>query len=116
VEHPTKFHIADRALEFRDVGRHCGKRRVVAFAAGEIEQLGAVLQPRCEPGQRADDIFELLSFPAELLCTLGIVPDSGVFECLGDRGEPFRLDVEVKDTSADRQRVAAARRGSWRSD
>jgi hypothetical protein len=115
VEHPTEFHVTHRALEFCDVRRHCGKRRVVAFAAGEIEQLGAVLQPRSESGQRADDTFELLSFPAELLCALGIVPDAGILECLGNRGEPFRLDVEVKDTSADRQRVAAARRGSWRS-
>jgi hypothetical protein len=116
VEHPTELHVAHRALELRDVGRDCGECRVVAFAAGEIEQLGAVLQPRSEPGQRADDTFELLSFLAELLCALGIAPDAGVLECLGDRGEPFRLDVEVKDTSADRQRVAAARRGSWRSD
>jgi hypothetical protein len=115
VEHPTEFHVSHRALEFGDVRRHRGKRRVVAFAAGEIEQLRAVLQPRSEPGQRADDTFELLSFPAELLCALGIVPDAGILERLGNRGEPFRLDSEVKDTSADRQRVAAARRGSWRS-
>ena len=115
VEHPTEFHVAHRALEFCDVGRDCGERRVVAFAAGKIEQLGAVLEPHIESGQRADDTFELLSFLAELLCALGIVPDAGVLERLGDRNEPFRLDVEVKDTSADRQRVAAARRGCWQS-
>jgi hypothetical protein len=102
VEHPAEFHVAYRALELRDVRRDCGERRVIGFAASEIEQLGAVLQPRSQAGQRADDVFELLSFLAELLCALGIIPDAGVLERLDNRRQPFRLDVEVKDTSADR--------------
>jgi len=116
VKHPAELHVPHRLLELGDVGADRGERRVVRFVAGEIEKLGAVLQPRAEGSERRDDAFELLSFLAELLCSLGIVPDAGILERFGDRDQPFRLGVEVKDTSADRQRAAAIRKESWLSD
>jgi hypothetical protein len=115
VKHPTELHVADPALERVDVLRNRGERLVVGLGAGEIEQLRAVLEPRTEVGQRANDRFELLSLFAQLLRALRVVPDAGVFERFGDCGESVGLDVEVKDTSADRQRAAAIRRACWRS-
>jgi len=116
VEHPTELHLADRALERVDVLRNGDECRVVALGAGELEQFSAVLQSRVKAGQCADDAFELFSFLAELLRALRVGPDARVFERLYDRSEPLCLDVEVKDTSADRQRAAAIRRAYWRPD
>src|SRR5439155_2605236 len=114
VEHPTEFHVADRPLERLDVLRYGDERRVIALAAGELEEFSAVLQPRAEVRERADDALELFSLFAELLRALRVAPDARVFERLCNRSEPLRLEVEVKDTSADRQHAAAIRRAYWR--
>jgi hypothetical protein len=34
--------------------------------------------------KREDDVFQRFLFFGELLCTLGVVPDLGVFEFAGD--------------------------------
>jgi hypothetical protein len=116
VEHPTEFHAVHGVFEPVDVARHPDQRRVVALGARQFEQLRAVLQPRVEIGERADDRFELLSFLAQLLRPLRVVPDPGILERPRDSGKALRIDLEVKDTSADRQRAAAIRRGYWRAD
>jgi len=54
-----------------------------------------------------DDVFQRLLLLAERLCALLIVPDLRIFELATDLGEPHRLHIEVKDTSAD-QRCAPA--------
>jgi hypothetical protein len=41
------------------------------------------------------------------LSALLIVPDPGIFELFFDFGQPLRLHVEVKDTSAGRRFVPA---------
>jgi len=51
-------------------------------------------------GQRADDLIELLLFPAEVLRALRIIPDVRILELAGDDFEALALRFEVKDTSA----------------
>jgi hypothetical protein len=85
VEHPPELHVADRALERIDVLGERGEHGIVALGAGELEHLAAVLEPGGQLVQRADDRFELLSFPAELLGAPGVAPDAGIFERAGDR-------------------------------
>jgi hypothetical protein len=114
VEHPAELHVVDGALEHADILRHGDECRVVALGPGELEQLSAVLQARIKIGQRADDAFELFSFLAELLRALRVGPDGRVFQRLYNRSQPLCLDVEVKDTSADRQLAAAIRKAYWR--
>jgi len=115
VKHPAELHVADGVLERVDVLRHRDQHRIVGLAARQLEELAAVLQARIEVVQRPDDGLELLAFLAELLGPLGIVPDPGILQGARHRAKALGLDLEVKDTSVDRQPVAAIRTGSRRS-
>jgi hypothetical protein len=50
------------------------------------------------------------------LCTLRIVPDCGIFQFTGDRGELIEFPIVVKDTSGVRWRAARCPPAGWRSD
>ncbi len=99
----------------RDVGGHRIERRVVVVGARKGEQLGAVLERDIERGQLVHDALERLLLLAELLRALRIVPDLRIFELALDLGEPHRLHIEVKDTSADRRCAPGDPRVSRRS-
>jgi hypothetical protein len=114
VEHPAEFHVVDDAFELGDVAFERHQRRIVAFRATHLEQFGAVREPDAEIGERVDDAFELLFLAAQLLRALLVVPDLGVLELARNRLQPGCLGIEVKDTSAGRQRAAADRPGDWR--
>ena len=116
VKHPAEFHVGNDALERRHVAGHGFERRVVALALCKLEQLGTVLQTRIEIDQPPDHIIELFFFLAELLRAFGIIPDLRILELPDDLGEPRRLHLEVKDTSANRRRAAGDRRVRSRSD
>jgi hypothetical protein len=115
VKHPTEFQVGDRTPQRRRVGRDRVERGIVSLRAGQLEQLGAVLEAGVQVGQRADDAVEQLLFLAELLCAFLIFPDLGILELAHDRVQPGRLRIEVKDTSADRTHAAEDRTADWRS-
>src|SRR5439155_17488632 len=115
-EHPMEFHVANLALERRHIGRDRPERCVIILGASKLEKLCAVLESTIQVGQPPDDTIEQFFFFAQLLGALLIVPDFGVFELLSDDGETLRLYVEVKDTSADQQRVAAVWKECWQSN
>jgi hypothetical protein len=73
---------------------------LVVFAARHLEQLARVPQLVVEPGKRGHYRLERFAFLAQLLGALVVIPDGGIFDELGDFGEPLLLGVEVKDTSA----------------
>lgn len=50
-------------------------------------------------------MFQLAALLAQRLCTLGLIPDIGLFELALYFGEPFRLAVIVKGTPLTQQCV-----------
>jgi len=52
----------------------------------------------------ADDVVEQFFFPAQLLRLLGVAPDVRVLEFARDLGQAMCFGIDVKDTSAARQR------------
>jgi isoquinoline 1-oxidoreductase alpha subunit len=114
MEHAAELEIADELLDGAQVGAHRLQRSVVVLSAREFEQLAAVRQPRVDRRERADDAVEGLLLLAKRLRALGVVPDLGILELAGDFGQPSRLDVEVKDTSASPARGPPGRRASSR--
>jgi hypothetical protein len=83
-----------------NIRKNTGKRRVVTFRAGQIEQLFRIRQAAVDAADRADDGLERLLFLAQLLRALRVLPQLGVFELPVQRREARLLGVEVKDTSA----------------
>jgi hypothetical protein len=73
---------------------------LVLFFAGEIVELGRLVQRLRDAVQRRDDDLELGTLAAEGLGSLGVGPNARVLELAIDLFEPFALDVIVKDTSA----------------
>ena len=116
VEHPAELHVSGDPLQFGDVAFECTQSRVVTLCTGKLEKFRAVLEPAIEIPQRGYDAIQLFLFATELLRALGVVPDLRILESLDDCLQPLRLGVEVKDTSANRQRVAADLQGGWRAD
>ncbi len=114
VEHPAEFHVIDDAFELGNVALQRDQRRIVALRPRHFEQFRAVRQTRAKTGERVDYAFELFLLAAQLLRPLLVIPDLGVLQHDGNRLQPLRFGIEVKDTSAGRQRAAAARRGDWR--
>ena len=109
AEHPAKLHLADGLFDAGDValeGIAAWRRRC---RRGRGRRAPRCPEARIQRAQHVDDVLQRLLFLAERLRPLGIVPDLRVFELARDFGEPHRLHIEVKDTSADRP---CARRGS----
>jgi hypothetical protein len=106
--------LRDVGGEPRRVAFDGGEGRVVALAAGELEELLRVPQAAVEGRQAADDRVELLLLPAEILGAPRVIPDLGILERFGDRIEASLLRLEVKDTSAARPRGARGRPAGWR--
>jgi hypothetical protein len=73
------------------------------FFAGELVQLGSLVERLRDAVQRGDDDLELGALATEGLRSLGVGPDARVLELSIDLFEPFALDVIVKDTSAKRR-------------
>ena len=102
AEHAPELEVADAGGDRRDVLFNGLERRVIALGAGQLEQFTAVGERHVERGQRADDAVEQLALAAELLRPLLILPDLRILELPNDLGQPHRLRIEVKDTSAAR--------------
>jgi hypothetical protein len=115
VEHPAEFELADLALQRSGIVAQRVQRRIVALVARKREQLVDVGEAGVDRGQRPDDGIERLLLLAEGLGPLGVVPDLRILELAGDFGQPCRLDVEVKDTSAAALRDREAPLACWRS-
>ena len=89
---------------------------LVRLGAGELEELRAVFQSLSQARQGADELVELLFLFSQLLRPLLVAPDAGILERFRNGVQALRLGVEVKDTSADRQRAAAIRKASRQAD
>jgi len=97
-KHALEFELLDLRRQAIDVIRHGECRTVVVLRLGEFEQLVGPAQPFAERADAVDDAIELRAFLAELLSTLGIVPDIRIFELAPYFLEPFALGLVVKDT------------------
>ncbi|MBB5216959.1 hypothetical protein HNQ49_003663 [Parapusillimonas granuli] len=71
----------------------------VIIGRREFEELVGVFKAGGDLGQRADDVFQVFLFAAQILGVLGVVPDIGVFELGVYDMQPFRFGIVVKDTS-----------------
>jgi hypothetical protein len=78
----------------------------------ELEKLAGFVQADAEAIQCADDTLELGAFTAQLLRTLRLAPDRGVFEFAQDFGQALGAALVVKDTSLAHWCAARAHRRS----
>jgi hypothetical protein len=116
VEHPTEFHFGDDAIQALHIDLESMQRVIVRFGARQREQFTRILEVLVEARERLHDALELLFFPAQRLRPLLIGPDFRILQVARYRAQALRLCLEVKDTSADRQRAAAIRLKCWQSD
>jgi hypothetical protein len=113
-EHAPELEVLDHLADGHDIGLDGLERRVVAFAAGEVEELARIGKAGIDLLERAAGFLERAALLAEVLRALRIVPDLRVFEGLGDFYEACALVVVVKDTSAARPNAARGPGGSCR--
>ena len=99
-EHAAEFEILHRRAQLGDVGLDRAQRCIVLLAARKLEQLAAVREPAVQRAKRPHDAVEQLLLLAELLRSLGFVPNLRIFELAHDRREALRFHIDVKDTSA----------------
>jgi hypothetical protein len=97
-------------FEFFYIKKNTGKRSVVTFGTGKLEQFLRVRQARADRGEARDGGVEGLLLAAQFLGLLLVAPDAGVGEELLYGFEPLLLAVEVKDTSAALPTASAGRR------
>jgi hypothetical protein len=115
-EHAAELERCHFPLELRRLAPDLLERGVVVIGARQAEQLGGIGEAAADPGQRADQSFERLFLLAELLRSLLVLPELGVFKLAIQRLEAPLLRLEVKDTSAALRTVSAGPRGWRRSD
>jgi hypothetical protein len=97
-EHALELETRDVALESVDVLLDGSDRSFVALGFRELEQLERLVQARLQAIEGADDRFELVALPSELLRALRVGPDRRILEFPQDLGQPFRAALVVKDT------------------
>ena len=75
IEHPLKFEMFDLLSEFGDVRFNGFKRTVVAFFFSHLEEFKRVLKAACQLFERENNVFEMLFFFTEFLCSFLILPN-----------------------------------------
>jgi hypothetical protein len=99
------FHLEAQAV---DVGLHFLSRAGISLRSSEIKEFGRIAERPLEAIQAADHLLELGAFLAQLLRSIGGIPDSGLLELALYFLQPLMLVVVIKDTSSKRR---CARRG-----
>src|SRR5207237_7839876 len=113
-EHAAELEVGDELLGLPHVGFDRLQRRVVAFAAGELEELGGILEARVDLLDSGERLLERAAFLAEVLRLLRVRPDAGILQGAGDLYEAGLLGVVVKDTSGSRPSARRGRGGNGR--
>ena len=86
-------------LERADVALDSLRGGLVVLLDGHVEQLAGLLQAVGDAIERADDLLQARALAAELLRLVRRVPDGGIFELAPYFGQPFALEVVLKETS-----------------
>jgi hypothetical protein len=98
VKHPLELEAAHFALEplrvLIDVARRC----LVAFGLRELEELGGIRDSFGGALDLAGVGLQPRPLTAELLSTLRLAPDSGIFQLAPYFLEPLLLVVVLKET------------------
>lgn len=85
-EHAAEFHVFDDGAHAGGVGLDGFDGVVVAFLAGQLEQLGGAGEVCVQLGQRQHDVLKRFLLAAQFLGAFRVVPDLGVFELFVDFG------------------------------
>jgi hypothetical protein len=115
-EHALEFKGLDFRGERFDVGRDSNGGAFIALGSGQLQQLFGATQTIGEAADAVDDLVKLRAFLAELLRTLRVVPNVGIFEFAAYFFEAFALGVVVKDTPVTTRRGWSGRRCGRQSD
>jgi hypothetical protein len=97
-KHALEFQRLDLARDSLDIG---GNRRDGAFVLlgfGQLQQFVRAAQAIVQAADAVDYLVELRALLAELLGTLGVVPDVRIFKLAANFLETFLLRLVVKDT------------------
>ena len=116
VEHALEFQVGNLARQRRDIRRDRLQGGVVVFLAGQFEQFLGIVDSGAKQAHARADVLEELLFAAEVLGTLGIIPDVRAFQLTGDYFQALLFGSDVKDTSAVRPASSGGRRAWRRSD
>ena len=73
-------------------------RGVVAFGAGQLQQVARATKSVIQTANSVDDLVELGALLAQLLRALGAVPDVGILQFPAYFFQALALGVVVKDT------------------
>jgi hypothetical protein len=79
---------------------HGHDRVFVILGTTEFKQVGGVLQALADVVEAADGAVEGLLFTPQVLRTLGVIPERGVFKGSAYFRQASEFGIEVKDTSA----------------
>jgi uncharacterized membrane protein len=66
------------------IGFHGDQSVIVVFFAGHVQQVAGITQSGTNRCERIDNVFKGFFFFAQILGTLRIVPDLGIFELCVD--------------------------------
>jgi hypothetical protein len=98
MEHPFELEPAHFALESLRVLIDVPRRRLIALGFRELEQLGGIGDPFRGALDLACSGLQPCPFTAQLLCTLGLAPDGGIFQLAPYLFEALLLEVVLKET------------------
>ena len=86
--------------ESRGIGLDFRDGAAVGLLGRHLEQLAGIAQAARQCVQAAHHLLELGALLAELLRTLRVVPDAGLFQLANYFLQPLVLVVVIKDTSS----------------
>jgi hypothetical protein len=104
-KHATKLERSQFRLERRDIAFNLTDRIGIILVDSKGQQLVRIAKPTGKLVQNDNDLFQLRTFLAERLGSLGFIPDVGLLEFALNFGQAFRLAVIVKDTPSTQQCV-----------
>src|SRR3546814_358198 len=88
----------------------------ILFGLRQVKQLGRAVQRPVEALDGQYVAFQLRTLTPQRLCTLGVVPDIGVFKFTSNFLQTLLLGVEVKETPSATTADPAGRRCAGESD
>jgi hypothetical protein len=99
-KHALELEMFHCMAELRGIGLDVRDGAAVGLFGRHLEQFAGIAQAVRQLVQAADHLLELGAFLAELLRTIRVVPDAGLFELADYFLQPLVLVVVIKDTSS----------------
>jgi hypothetical protein len=99
-KHALEFELLDVPLDGRDIALHFARGGLVVLLDGKRQQFTCIPEPVRDAIERCDDLVEARSLAAELLGTVGRIPDRGIFQLAIYFREALALVVVLKETSS----------------